>query len=170
MRREQCSALMSENSLERSLLTATKRSHACRDSFVCNLRESWRGGSYLPASGVSERTTGANPNNLAKIRSDFRLASGRLPGAPLGARWIHRRIADEFRSHQAGDEEFSAVVVKIDGGPFGVGLRDHSHAVLLMPNLLSIRENLHIFLLKQIPPHPGQLREARLSPCPPNLG
>jgi len=43
-------------------------------------------------------------------------------------------LADQLRGPDGGDELFHAVIVEINGGAFRVGLRDGTHAVLLVTN------------------------------------
>jgi len=47
-------------------------------------------------------------------------APRRLSASPLCPRGIHWRVTDQLCIHQAGDEQFLPVIVKIDRGPFGV--------------------------------------------------
>jgi len=78
-------------------------------------------------------------NGYAKLAAAGRLAAA----APLGARGIGGRLADELGVHQASHEELLAVIVKINGRALGIGIGHYSEAVLLMLDLLPCGKYLH---------------------------
>jgi hypothetical protein len=67
-----------------------------------------------------------------------------LATAPAPGRFLGGRLAYEFSGPDRRDKFFQSMVIKIDGCAFGVGLRNGAHAVLLVPNCLTLNQNLHI--------------------------
>ncbi len=76
-------------------------------------------------------------------------SSGSL-AATLGLRWSGRRFSDELSSHNAGNEQLGAVIVKINRGSLLVGRGNNSQAVRFVLNGLSFCHHLHIVLLDHI--------------------
>jgi hypothetical protein len=77
--------------------------------------------------------------------------AGRFTTAALGAYWVCRRLADQFRRHKACDEELAAMIVEFNGCTFGVGFGYDSKPILLVFDLLSSGKNLHDASLSRLP-------------------
>jgi len=80
----------------------------------------------------------------------WRLSSGLLGGlAPSAAlrRTLGRWFADQFRAPYRGDELLQPVIVEVNRRALGIRFRHHSEPVLVMPNSLSLNQNLHRALL-----------------------
>jgi len=88
---------------------------------------------------------GGSSNGSSGLLGSFRGGGGFAAALGLGRN--SRSFADQFRSHDAGDEELGTVVIKIDGRPFLIGRSDNSESVYLMLDGLTFLHYLHRILL-----------------------
>jgi hypothetical protein len=72
---------------------------------------------------------------------------GRCFAAPLGLGWRGRSFTDQFRRHDAGDEQLGAVIVEIHRGALHIGGGHDSQAVHSMLDGLTFLHYLHNVLL-----------------------
>jgi hypothetical protein len=69
------------------------------------------------------------------------LATALGPGRASG------RFADNFGGHEARDKLFQAKTVEINCSAIGIGFPDDSESILLVTDVLILRESLHDILL-----------------------
>jgi len=106
------------------------------------------------AQGLLEinRNLGASSGSGGRGSSGGGLLRGLRDGggfaAALGLRRNSRSFADQFRSHDAGDEELCAVIVEINRCAFLIGRSDNSESIHLMLDGLTFLHYLHRILLE----------------------
>src|SRR6266436_4528741 len=98
----------------------------------------------------NQRNLGANSGSggsgSSGLLRGFRGSGGFAAALGLGRN--SRGFADQFRGHDAGDEELGAVVVEINRRTFLIGRSDNSESIHLMLDGLTFLHYLHRILLE----------------------